>query len=473
MSRPTPSHQQQSDSTARTKEEPEDMELDQTPSPVRGWTRPALETPGVIDETSTSTERLTSLTSVSHNHMHINPVGVVENGDMSVGTSPALPIHALTCDDGAEEEVLMSDDEDGCRTRTSMAERQSDYFSLTEITTMTGTVSAERAATGTSLPLVPPPQNHGLVGAPAIPEPPARLPHPGPEDSHAQPLLPGSSDTSSTSSPPRPLLPSQPAGSLFERRILPPLRAPQAPPFGRRATIGSDVFSSRLSSFSTIGQDIVGSRQPFDIHGGGYEIPPLTPGILGAIEPADRPRPVSSPGPGARPALGTPHRRRGSSHVPGLSSSNPSRTYTPAQDVSRLRAAASMSFSNLADTHTLSEHRRRPSAEHRLHAFSPYRAPGSRGTISSRQTVTPSSELDDPLQVGTVAGPSGPRPSVLERRLAEELSEADQARRRSSATGKSVKSTRMGMACIICRKRRVPVVWRTKVKLADEIFPTC
>lgn len=299
------------------------MELDQTPSPVRGWTRPALETPGVIDETSTSTERLTSLTSVSHNHMHINPVGVVENGDMSVGTSPALPIHALTCDDGAEEEVLMSDDEDGCRTRTSMAERQSDYFSLTEITTMTGTVSAERAATGTSLPLVPPPQNHGLVGAPAIPEPPARLPHPGPEDSHAQPLLPGSSDTSSTSSPPRPLLPSQPAGSLFERRILPPLRAPQAPPFGRRATIGSDVFSSRLSSFSTIGQDIVGSRQPFDIHGGGYEIPPLTPGILGAIEPADRPRPVSSPGPGARPALGTPHRRRGSSHVPGLSSSNP------------------------------------------------------------------------------------------------------------------------------------------------------
>jgi hypothetical protein len=163
----------------------------------------------------------------------------------------------------------------------------------------------------------------------------------------------------------------------------------------------------------------------------------------------DRPRPTSSPGPRGGPVLREPHRRRGSVHLPGLSNSNPARPYG--------------SLSNLTDTRTLGEHRRRSSAEQRVHAFSPYRGVGagaaigarSRDLTGSRQMISPGSEMEDPFQqvFVPVAGPSGHRPSVLESRLPGGSEESDEPGRRPNLAGKSVKSTRMGMACIICRKR--------------------
>lgn len=381
--------------------------------------------------------------------------------------SPALPVHALTCDDqagtGRTEEDLRRERGEGSEAASQhqVAQRSSQGdHRLNADTVGAGSKKAD-------IPLVPPPQGSMLANLLRDETRPAQLSNQNAAADEVFASNKASASASSTTlltstsmaSPPRPFLPLHPMGSLFERRILPPPRAPHAPPFERRATVGSDLLSNIRRDPWYPSNLAMQPHQPSGALFGNYEIAPLTPGVGvmmpmdldpgGSTSSWDRPRPTSSPGPRGGPILREPHRRRGSVHLPGLSNSNPARSYG--------------SLSSLIDTRTLGEHRRRSSAEQRLHAFSPYRGVGAgaaagarpRGLTVSRQTMSPGSETEDPFQQVSlpVAGPSGHRPSVLESRLPGGSEESDESGRRPNLAGKSVKSTRMGMACIICRKR--------------------
>ncbi|KAG7561918.1 hypothetical protein FFLO_02647 [Filobasidium floriforme] len=389
--------------------------------------------------------------------------------------SPTLPIHALTCDDQMEGRQMMNmedprmklADDEGSQEVKEIEDTKRDTALADNMGVGSRRQEVEARSHEEKIPLVPPPQGSMLA---KLLRPETRPAQPPILNTAANTVSSSSTPSASTlttslptstTSPPRPFLPLQPAGSLFERRILPPPRAPHAPPFERRATVGSDLLSdTRRDPWDLLNVTRPLCQPPGALFGN-YEIAPLTPGN-GEMMPMDldpgastgswdRPRPTSSPGPRGGPVQREPHRRRGSVHLPGLSNSNPARPYG--------------SLSNLADTRTLGDHRRRSSAEQRVHAFSPYRGAGagaavgarSRALTGSRQTMSPGSEMEDPFQqVGLpVAGPNGHRPSVLESRLPGGSEETDEPGRRPNLAGKSVKSTRMGMACIICRKRKI------------------
>lgn len=412
-------------------------------------------------------ERNTSLNSVSVKDRQVEQDLWMDLEEKNSTRSPAFPIHALTCDDqagtGRTEEDLRRERGEGSEaaSKNQVAQRSSQgYHRLNADTVGAGSDKVD-------VPLVPPPQRSMLANLLRDEIRPAQPSNQNAAADEVAASNKASASASSTTlltstsmaSPPRPFLPLQPTGSLFERRILPPPRAPHAPPFERRATVGSDLLSDTRRDPWCPSNLAMQPHQPSEALFSNYEIAPLTPGV-GVIMPMDldpggstsswdRPRPTSSPGPRGGPILRETHRRRGSVHLSGLSNSNPARSYG--------------SLSSLIDTRTLGEHRRRASAEQRVHAFSPYRGAGagaatgarSRGLAGSRQTMSPGSETEDPFQQVSlpVAGPSGHRPSVLESRLPGGLEESDEPGRRPNLAGKSVKSTRMGMACIICRKR--------------------
>jgi hypothetical protein len=393
--------------------------------------------------------------------------------EQTLRRSPTLPIHALTCDDQTEggQMTNMEDprinlkENEGSQEVTGNEDIKRDTALADKMGVGSRRQEVEARSNEEKIPLVPPPQGSMLAKLLRPETRPAQLSNSNTAANTVSSLSTPSASTlttslpTSTTSPPRPFLPLQPAGSLFERRILPPPRAPHAPPFERRATVGSDLPSdTRRDPWDPLNVTRP-LRHPPGALFGNYEIAPWTPGV-GEMMPMDldpgastgswdRPRPTSSPGPRGGPVPREPHRRRGSVHLPGLSNSNPARPYG--------------SLSNLTDTRTLGEHRRRSSAEQRVHAFSPYRGVGagaaigarSRGLTGSRQTMSPGSEMEDPFQQVSlpVAGLSGHRPSVLESRLPGGSEETDEPGRRPNLAGKSVKSTRMGMACIICRKR--------------------
>jgi hypothetical protein len=412
-------------------------------------------------------ETKTSLNSVSVKDTQVEQDLKMDLDEESLTWSPALPIHALTCDDqagtGRTEGELRRKRGEGSEAalKNQVAQRSPQGYHRQN------TDAVRAGPEKVDVPLVPPPQRSMLANLLRDETRPAQPSNQNAAADEVAASNKASASASSTmlptstsmASPPRPFLPLQPTGSLFERGILPPPRAPHAPPFERRATVGSDLLSDTRRDPWYPSNLAMQPHQPSEALFSNYEIAPLTPGVgvmmpmdldpVGSTSSWDRPRPTSSPGPRGGPILREPYRRRGSVHLPGLSNSNPARS--------------SSSLSNLADTRTLGEHRRRSSAEQRLHAFSPYRGVGggaavgarSRGLTVSRQTMSPGSETEDPFQQVSlpIAGPSGHRPSVMESRLPGGSEESDEPGRRPNLAGKSVKSTRMGMACIICRKR--------------------
>ena len=400
---------------------------------------------------------------------------MAESGLGNVALSPALPIHALTNDRDIEPESA-----------TEPCDQNSEVVRSEQET---------HNENNTQPPLhhaVPPPQPANTRPRDNNPQ----LPPFGPPPLHDFPPSPSNRQSGSDELSASPSNHPQVA-SYFERRILPPPRPTHAL-LPRRATLGN-IFDRRLVSrlddrradsdplyhMRTSGNSTAERTEnqtmlvdridpglplatPFALEPSLEGMQTAGPNALtfryGQLDILSDPRsrldlqsrrPRSSPGPDTAAGL----RRFGApamTPISGLSSSTAERAGLPYASTSYPDYQPS-SLRSLEDSSSLHDHtrrmvHRRGSSHSTIHGH----------TQSLFATPYPSTSTRQATQL--TRGESSRRPSVIEREfaLSRSVSEDEQpllngvsalTPPRRSGIGRSVKSTRMGMACVICRKR--------------------